>query len=422
MIFHRRIATLLTVCGALVAAASCSKGGTTPTTIPTMTKVAGDNQVSAAGAALATSLSVQVKDQNGAPMSGVVVSWAASSGGGTVAAPSSSTDGTGTATMSRTLGPAAGFQTTTASLSGATGSPITFTSISQIGGAFQVAGTAGGGQSDTVLATLGTPFQFTVTDHTGAPVAGVVVSFAASGGGLLTAGADTSDAGGHVTTQLTLPATIGSDTIRATVTGLVGSPAVLAATAVSGHATLVALSAGDHQVGATGTPLGTPLAVVVHDAHGNVASGVTVAWGVSGGGSVSAPTTLSNAAGIASVTRTLGGSAGVGHDTATAAGLTGSPVIFSDTAAALFDIAIHDDFYQPQHDTVALGSFVRFTWTGAIGHSVTWDGAPDVTPIGAGVQITGTLMVRLTDLGKYSFHCLVHGSPGAGMFGDIVTQ
>ncbi|HWZ29230.1 MAG TPA: hypothetical protein VNX15_11745, partial [Gemmatimonadales bacterium] len=248
MTFLRRIATLLTTAFALAAAASCSKGGTTPTQIRTLSKVAGDSQVGSAGVALGTSLSVQVKDQNGAPVSGAVVSWGAGTGGGSVGAPSSSTDGTGTATMSRTLGPAAGYQSTTASLSGATGSPITFTSISQVQGAFTIAAGTGTGQTDTVLATLGAPFQVLVTDHTGAPVAGVIVGFAVtSGGGSMTQSADTTDGSGHATAALIFPSTVGTKSVQASVTGLLGSPVGFSALATAGHAAAMSLGTGNAQ-------------------------------------------------------------------------------------------------------------------------------------------------------------------------------
>lgn len=421
MSFRRRIVALLSLAAGVVLAGSCSKGSTTPSQILTLTKAAGDSQVASAGAALGASLTVHVKDQSGSPVAGAVVSWSVGAGGGSVGGPSSTTDAGGNASITRTLGPLAGFQTTTASISGATGSPITFTSISQINGAFQIAVTAGNSQTDTVLSTLGTALQVTVTDHTGAPVPGVIVAFTAAGGGLLSAAADTTDVSGHATTSLTLPATVGSDTVHAVATGLVGSPAAITSTATSGHGTIIALSAGDHQVGPASSVLTNPLVVIAHDGHGNPASGVTVTWAVSGGGSVSSTSTQTNAAGTASVTRTLGG-AGVAHDTATATGLTGSPVVFTDTSADVTDISVKDDFFTPQHDTVAVGTFARFTWLGSIGHSVTWDAAPGTLPQNAPIQVSGTLIVRLTDLGKYGYHCSVHGAPGTGMFGDIVTQ
>ena len=202
-----------------------------------------------ANAALGASLVVSVVDQNNSPAAGQTVTWTATTGGGNVASGTSQTDAGGQAAIGRTLGPAAGFQSTTAALSGATGSPITFTSISQIQGAFTIAAGSGGGQSDTVLSQLGSPFQATVTNHAGAPVAGVIVSFAVtSGGGNLSQVADTSDASGHVTSILTLPSASGTKTVQASVTGLLGSPVSFSATATAGNATQMAKSSGDSQV------------------------------------------------------------------------------------------------------------------------------------------------------------------------------
>src|SRR5690348_8917562 len=99
-------------------------------------------------------------------------------------------------------------------------------------------------------------------------------------------------------------------------------------------ATTMAVSAGDAQVGLIATALPTALAVLVTDANGEPVAGQSVAWAVgAGGGSVSAASSSTNASGIASIAWTLGDSIGPQVVTATVDGLTGSPVVFTATAA-----------------------------------------------------------------------------------------
>ena len=424
MPMHRPLALLIGIAGTAALAYSCSSKGSTNPPPPhtyTITKFGGDSQVGAAGTALGAVLVVYVKDERDSSVSGATVTWTAVTGGGNVASGTSLTDLDGHATIQRTLGPAAGFQTTTASLSGATGSPVTFTSISQIGGAFQIAATSGTPQTDTVLATL-QPFVVTVTDYQHNPVPGVLVSFFALTGDHTSPTSAVTDGSGHASTTMTLDSVAGPKLVAATVTGLVGSPVSLNATASSGHPVSLTRSSADAQVGPVSGVLAAPLAVQVQDAHGNPVGGVTVNW-TSTTGLLSAASTQSNSAtGVASVTKTLGAAPGVGYDTATATGLTGSPVAFTDTAAAVVGITVGDDHFTPQFDTVAVGTFVKFTWVGAVAHTVTWNAAPAGNPQGAGAQQTGTLTVRLTDLGNYAYYCQIHGSPGAGMYGTIHTQ
>ena len=72
-------------------------------------RVSGDSQTVAAGALLPASMVVRVLAQNGDPLSGQVVSWTLASGAtGTLAASTSTTDGSGQASMDYTAGKIAG--------------------------------------------------------------------------------------------------------------------------------------------------------------------------------------------------------------------------------------------------------------------------------------------------------------------------
>jgi len=89
----------------------------------------------------------------------------------------------------------------------------------------------------------------------------------------------------------------------------------------------ITVSAGNGQVGAAGTALPESLAVIVHDQGGAVMSGVTVAFTVTGGGSVSPASRVTDALGIAKTRRTLGPNAGTQTVTASAGNAT--PAQFS---------------------------------------------------------------------------------------------
>lgn len=427
MNMHSPLALFVGVAGAAALAYSCSSKGSTnppPPNTYTIAKVSGDSQVGSANSTLGANLVVSVVDQNGAPAAGQTVTWSAS-GGGSVTSGTSQTDANGHAVMGRTLGATAGFQTTTASLSGATGSPVTFTSISQIQGAFTIAAGTGGGQSDTVLSQLGSPFQATVTDHLGAPVAGVIVSFnVTAGGGTLTQAADTSDAGGQVTTTLTLPSTSGTKTVQASVTGLVGSPVSFNATATAGNATQMAKSAGDSQIAVISSTLPNPHSVVVKDAHGNAVGSFKVHWKVGGGGgTVSDTAPLTNPSGIASTTRTLGDTLGKQTDTASAA-LSGSPIVFvstGDSIPHLAGVTVGPGIsFAPTSVTISNGGTVTWTWAAnSILHSVAWLTAPGTKPSDSPTQTTGTYQVTFTTPGTYTYDCSVHG---AAMSGTIIVR
>lgn len=108
-----------------------------------------------------------------------------------------------------------------------------------------------------------------------------------------------------------------------------------AAPAPASVATHIAVKDGDGQTATVGTPLTQPLRVLVLDASDAPVSGVTVQWSVlSGGGALSAASTVTGADGIAAVTFTLGPAAGSEQAQASVAGLAGSPVMFTATATA----------------------------------------------------------------------------------------
>lgn len=409
----------------LGAAAACAAGSGPAATPAQIVASAGDNQIGTAGQPLPLALEVTVRDDEGSPLAGIPVSWAVS-GGGAAAPARSITGGDGKAATILTLGASAGPQTTTALLPG--GAHVEFTDIAQIQGATEIAASGSAARSDSVKSTA--PFAAVVHDQNGTPVAGVIVTWSATGGGVLSQTQDTTDAAGLTTVTLTLSPSAGRQTAQASVTGLIGSPLSFMDDAVAGNPVRIAVHAGDFQVGAVTTSLGVPHSVLVSDAYGNPTPSVIVQWAVGDGGGLvngaGVASTLTNSLGLASVSRTLGPAPGAHSDTATAVGVPGSPVVFSDTAGALFTIQVGNDFFRPQIDTVPTGSFLRFVWvSGGNLHNITWDPGDPTPPLPDSPNesaLNASFLVRVTGIGSYGYHCAYHGGVGTGVFGVIVTE
>src|SRR5882672_6665560 len=146
----------------LIALAMIDCGGGDGGTGPSLGSIAvngGNAQVGAAGAALAESLAVIVKDQAGAPLAGITVTFTIPSGGGTVS-PASRVTSAATQTTNAIAGalPAAAFS-----------------SVAQISGAVNIANGTTGPLTDTVGAIRAESLTVLVTDQTATPVQGVAV-------------------------------------------------------------------------------------------------------------------------------------------------------------------------------------------------------------------------------------------------------
>jgi hypothetical protein len=95
----------------------------------------------------------------------------------------------------------------------------------------------------------------------------------------------------------------------------------------------MALVKGNGQVGDAGAALPESLTVLVTNLEGDPVEGVSVEWLVlTGGGTVSAPSTTTSATGVAQVALTLGSFVGEQKAQALAGSLSGSPITFTVTA------------------------------------------------------------------------------------------
>ncbi len=310
----------------------------------TLTKAAGDNQTAGVGSAVAIAPQVLVVDAFGNPKSGVSVTFAPQAGSGSVTGGTTTTNTSGLATVgSWTLGATAGSNslTATATGSGISGNPASFTATGTAGGAASVAANSVTTQSATVGTAVAAPPSVIVRDATNNPVAGATVTFAVTaGGGSLVGGSQTTNGAGVATlTSWTLGTTAGSNTVTATVSGsgISGNPVSFTATGTAGPAATIALNLGNNQSATVNTAVATAPSVKVTDASGNAVAGTLVTFAVTSGGGTVVPVTAvaTNASGIAAVTSwTLGTAAGSNTLSATATGLIGSPVVFTATGTA----------------------------------------------------------------------------------------
>jgi hypothetical protein len=189
------------------------------------------SQSATAGGPVGARPSVIVKDAIGNPVVGVSITFTVISGGGSVGGVGTTvdvtTDSSGVATVgSWTLGPSADVNDqVTASGSGLTGSPVTFSATPTVGTPAQIVANS----AQTQLATAGGPVgvlpSVIVEDANGNPVSDVSVAFTVSPGSGLVSGTPVStDPSGIATVGIwTLGASAGTNTLTATVAGVSAS-------------------------------------------------------------------------------------------------------------------------------------------------------------------------------------------------------
>lgn len=202
----------------------------TPVTVGPATTIqvnGGNGQTATVGTAVAVNPSVVVTDAGGNPVSGVAITFAVASGGGSITGSSQTTGANGLATVgSWTLGVLAGTNTLTATSGTLTGSPVTFSAAGTAGAAATISAaspTTGSGTPGGLVQTLPTVL---VTDAHGNPVSGTTITFAVTVGGGSGTGLTptTSGIGQAVVGSWTLGVIAGVNRMTATAGGLTGSP------------------------------------------------------------------------------------------------------------------------------------------------------------------------------------------------------
>lgn len=206
-------------------------GGTPPSTTAIAKASAdnGDAQTAGVGQQLAAPLRVIVTE-SGVASAGVTVTWGTTSGG-SLTPTSSATDANGIASTSWTLGTVSGSQQATATLSGANGSPVTFTASAEPGVATTLSDAGGNNQTGVINTPLDQFVQAKVADQFGNGIAGVTVGWSATNATVSPASVPT-DASGISQVTVTPGPAEGAVTVTAEVAGLDGSPLTFNATAV----------------------------------------------------------------------------------------------------------------------------------------------------------------------------------------------
>jgi hypothetical protein len=201
----------------------------------TMSVRAGDNQTGIVGAAVTILPSVIVRSAAGAPMADVTVTFAVSSGGGSLTGEVQRTGADGIATLGTwILGTKVGQNALTASASGM--SSVSFTAQAGPGPATSIAAATGDNQSATARSFVGIAPSVVVRDTYGNAVPSVSVIFSpAAGSGSVTDSVRVTDSNGAATVgSWALGSQIGQQTLNVRLAGASSSitPASIKANAV----------------------------------------------------------------------------------------------------------------------------------------------------------------------------------------------
>ena len=295
---------------------------------------AGNGQSAPVGGAVAIPPSVIVTGIGGQPVPQVPVTFTVSQGGGQVTGASVVTDEAGIATLgSWILG--AGVNRVSAASPGISGSPVTFTATGTETG--RVAAHQEPALRTGLVASPVTPRpSVRVRTPGGSPLAGVIVTFAvtAGGGSVSDATATTDEQGIATVESWTLGAAPGPNQLSAsTGPGYSGSPVIFGALGLAQLPDQIAISAGNGQTAAVGTPVAIRPAVRI-TASGTAVPGYPVTF-VASNGTVTGATQTTGTDGVATVgSWTLGSSPGLqqlrvatafGTVTFTATAVAGTP-------------------------------------------------------------------------------------------------
>jgi Bacterial Ig-like domain (group 2) len=289
--------------------------------------VSGSGQTGVEGNPLGSRVTVRVSDVNGRPVSNWGVSFIASNGGSASPA-AATTDATGLASATWTLGTSPGAQTLTAAVNTEVGQQSVDATATATG-VVQLVKLGGDGQSGVVGSQLPSAISVRVLGANNTPIPGAAVAF--TGDGTVSATPVTTDAQGEARTFWTLPTSQGSKAMNATAGGI--SVAFAATANAAGAGSIVVLSGNNQSNGRGCTALPSPVVVRVTDGFGNPASGIDVAFTPSAGnGSSFSPSSIkTDADGKAQSVWTLGSN--LGHYTAnvTAGALTPIPIAADET-------------------------------------------------------------------------------------------
>ena len=222
---------------------------------------------------IATAPSIIVKDAYTNVVPGTSVTFAIATGGGTLTGISTSTNGSGIATVgSWTLGPIVGSNTMTATSAGLAGSPIIFAATGTVAQAHIIAINTGNNQSAIVSSSVATAPSVIIRDLYTNVVPNTPATFSVTfGGGLVTGNMTTTNVSGIATVgSWKMGAMVGINTLSAASAGLSGSPQTFYASGTVGTANQLSWSVQPNLKLVTNIPQQIPSeAIQVQDAYGN---------------------------------------------------------------------------------------------------------------------------------------------------------
>ena len=238
----RRLAAAVVILG-LAVTMSC---GESPTTVrfgqpAGLQIITGNNQAGVIGQVLPEPLTVQVLDAVGHALPGVTVFWSPVSGNGTLFAPAfpTVTDSAGLVLVIWQLGTPLGDQHVTARYGQLPS--VVFTAHAQIPPSQRVTLIVGGGQQDTVRATLAQPLVIRVLKADGTPDVGAPVAWRAISRGSTYSPANTqTDAQGQASTSWTLGTVAGVESTEVFIGGL--PPLFIEASTLPGSPARIAIT------------------------------------------------------------------------------------------------------------------------------------------------------------------------------------
>jgi uncharacterized protein YhjY with autotransporter beta-barrel domain/5-hydroxyisourate hydrolase-like protein (transthyretin family) len=309
-------------------AATVSFSETVTAVVKSLTLSSGDAQSATANTAFAAPLVVHA-DDGGAPAAGVTIDWVVTAGSATLAAPTSVTDASGNATIALTAGPIAGPVTVSATRQDAPAATVSFSeTVTAVVKSLAISG--GDAQSATANTAFAAPLVVHADDG-GAPAAGVTIDWVVTAGSAAVAApTSVTDASGNASIALTAGATPGPVTVTGTRQDAPAATVAFTATVTAIKALSVA--SGDGQSATVNTAFAQPLDVFADDS-GAPAAGVTINWLVTAGSAtVSAPASVTDATGHATIGLAAGAVAGPVTVTATRQDAPAAVATFNATA------------------------------------------------------------------------------------------
>ena len=212
---RRRLTTVLASGVATLGLAACHDSSTAPKTASSVTVVSGSGQTATVATSLASPVVLQVNDQNGSAMAGVVVTLSMGAGGGSVPSTQLTTDSNGQVSVSWTLGTVAGTDTLVATVGSLPGLDVVATATP--GAPANLDLVSGDNQTAAAGTALPSALTVKVTDQYGNAVSNVAVTFSDDANGTFASTTVTTDTSGMASDTITLGPTAGIDDITASI-------------------------------------------------------------------------------------------------------------------------------------------------------------------------------------------------------------